>query len=87
MHFTIIKKIFDEANIAYPDDTWTWDTWREVAKKLTNKDKNIYGMAAPVTWQGGYYETLLQSGGAPFAEDGQSLVFLIKNDSWRTVLV
>lgn len=64
------KKIFDEANIAYPDDTWTWDTWREVAKKLTNKDKNIYGMAAPVTWQGGYYETLLQSGGAPFAEDG-----------------
>jgi multiple sugar transport system substrate-binding protein len=64
------KKIFDEAGVAYPDDTWTWDTWLEVAKKLTNEEKGIYGMATPVTWQGGYYETIYQNGGEPFKDNG-----------------
>jgi multiple sugar transport system substrate-binding protein len=30
------KNLFDEAGVAYPDDTWTWDTWLEAAKKLSN---------------------------------------------------
>lgn len=64
------KKIFDEAGVAYPDESWTWETWSDAAKKLTNKEKDIYGMAASVEWQGGYYETLLQSGGQPFINDG-----------------
>lgn len=64
------KTMFDEAGIAYPDDTWTWDTWKDVAKQLTDTDKGIYGMAIPPTWQGGYYETIYQNGGAPFIEDG-----------------
>ena len=64
------KKLFDEANIPYPDDTWTWDTWRETAKKLTDKEKKVYGMAAQIEWQGGYYETILQNEGEPFIEDG-----------------
>lgn len=29
------KNIFDRENIPYPDETWTWDTYFEVAKKLT----------------------------------------------------
>lgn len=64
------KKIFDEAGIAYPDDTWTWDTWREVAKELTDTEKGVYGMAIPPTWQGGYYETIYQNEGSPFSADG-----------------
>ena len=64
------KTIFDEAGVDYPDESWTWDTWMETAEKLTNKEKDIYGMSAPLTWQGGYYETLLQSGGQPFTDDG-----------------
>lgn len=64
------KTMFDEAGIAYPDDTWTWDTWRDVAKQLTNTDEGIYGMAIPPTWQGGYYETIYQNGGSPFIENG-----------------
>ena len=30
------KNIFDEAGIAYPDETWTWDTFFETAAKLTS---------------------------------------------------
>lgn len=69
------KKIFDEAKMAYPDESWTWDTWKSAAEKLTNKEKNIYGMAAPVTWQGGYYETILQNGGSPFTDNGKKSGF------------
>ncbi|MDT2813377.1 sugar ABC transporter substrate-binding protein [Vagococcus carniphilus] len=69
------KKIFDDAGVAYPDDTWTWDTWLETAKKLTDEDKGIYGMATPVTWQGGYYETIYQNEGQPFTRDGKKSAF------------
>lgn len=69
------KKIFDDAGVAYPDDTWTWEKWQEVAKQLTDKDKGIYGMATPVTWQGGYYETIYQNEGQPFTDDGKQSAF------------
>ncbi len=32
------KKLFDEAGVSYPDETWTWDTFMEAAEKLTKKD-------------------------------------------------
>jgi multiple sugar transport system substrate-binding protein len=34
------KDLFDEAGVPYPDDTWTWETYRETAKKLTFDGKN-----------------------------------------------
>lgn len=38
------KQIFDDAGVPYPDPAnWTWDKYIETAKKLTNKDKGIYG--------------------------------------------
>lgn len=37
------KKIFDDAGVPYPKGEWTWDEYIETAKKLTNKDKGIYG--------------------------------------------
>lgn len=69
------KKIFDDAGIAYPDETWTWEKWQEVALALTDKEKGIYGMAVPATWQGGYYDTMYQNGGSPFTEDGKKSNF------------
>ncbi len=38
------KKIFDKEGIPYPDDTWTWDKFLEIAKKLTkiNPEKKYY---------------------------------------------
>ena len=32
------KDMFDEAGIAYPDDTWTWDDLYDAAVKLTKDD-------------------------------------------------
>lgn len=34
------KDIFDEAEVPYPDDTWTWEKYREVAKELTFEDED-----------------------------------------------
>ena len=58
------KTMFDEAGISYPDDTWTWDTFAEAAKKLTDKDKGQYGFASPAAYnQDGYYNLIYSMGG------------------------
>jgi len=31
--------LFDKAGVSYPDETWTWDTFLDAAKKLTKKVK------------------------------------------------
>lgn len=69
------KKIFDEAGIPYPDNTWDWNKLKEVAKKLTNKDKGVYGFAALMGNQGGYYDFIWQNGGHIISEDGKSVGF------------
>jgi multiple sugar transport system substrate-binding protein len=39
------KKMFDEAGIPYPDPNWTWNDFRETAKKLTKGSgaNKVYG--------------------------------------------
>lgn len=69
------KTLFKQAGINPPDDTWTWDTWRSAAKKLTNKSKGIYGMVLAPTYQGGYYDVIYQNGGSPFTKDGKKSAF------------
>ncbi|MCI8441646.1 MAG: sugar ABC transporter substrate-binding protein [Provencibacterium sp.] len=32
------KDLFDAAGVAYPDDSWTWDSYVEAARKLTRED-------------------------------------------------
>ncbi|MEG0900892.1 MAG: sugar ABC transporter substrate-binding protein, partial [Clostridia bacterium] len=65
------KEIFDNAGVAYPDNTWTWDTLRETAKKLTDPQKGIYGFGAPNDRQAGYLNFIYQNGGFSF-ENGVS---------------
>ena len=57
------KEIFDAAGVAYPDDTWDWAKLREVAIKLTDKEKGIYGLGLPNTDQSGYHNFIYQNGG------------------------
>ena len=38
-------KLFDEAGVAYPTDQWTWDDFRNAAKKINDPAKKIYGTA------------------------------------------
>lgn len=66
------KTMFDEAGIAYPDDTWTWDTLKDAAKKLTKPDKSQYGMCAGLHNQEGFYNFVYQNGGTIVTPDHKS---------------
>lgn len=66
------KTLFDEAGISYPDDTWTWDTLKDAAKKLTKDDGSQYGFCAGLHNQEGYYNFVYQNGGQIITEDKKS---------------
>jgi multiple sugar transport system substrate-binding protein len=61
------KKLFDEAGVAYPTDDWSWDDFRNAAKKLTDPATTTYGTAYSVsgsedtTWH--LWPLLWQQGG------------------------
>ena len=63
------KTLFDAAGVKYPDDTWTWSTLEQVAKKLTNPAKGIWGIAAALDNQENYYNTIYQNGGYVISSD------------------
>ena len=63
------KELFDAAGVAYPDDTWTWDTVRANAKLLTRDGH--FGIAAPLNRQEGFYNTIAQAGGKVISTDGK----------------
>lgn len=57
------KKMFDDAGIAYPDSSWTWEDLKTNAAKLTDKSKGTFGIAASQYGQENYYNTIAQAGG------------------------
>lgn len=64
------KTMFDEAGIAYPTADWTWDDFREIAKKLTKADGSQYGTAMkPGSDQESWYGTIYSYGGNVISED------------------
>ncbi|WP_374007518.1 sugar ABC transporter substrate-binding protein [Leifsonia sp. LS-T14] len=65
------KAIFDKAGVAYPTSDWTWDDFRSTAKKLTDAAAGVWGVAAPIDYQGGYYNTIFQAGGQVISKDGK----------------
>lgn len=68
------KDLFDEKGVAYPDDTWTWDTWMDAAEKLTDKSKGVYGMLAPADGQNFWYNLLWQNGTDIISKDGKKIL-------------
>lgn len=73
--YGITKKFLMKRGVPYPDDTWDWNKLKEVAKKLTDKDKSIWGYAALMGNQGGYYDFIWQNGGYIISDDGKSVGF------------
>ena len=49
------KDIFDEAGVAYPDDTWTWDDFLAAAEQLTVKDDSGQVTRYALGMEGGKY--------------------------------
>lgn len=65
------KELFDKAGLKYPDETWTWETLLENAKKLTDEENGVYGFGAPLTDQSGFLNFIYQNGGFEL-EDNKS---------------
>lgn len=64
------KTLFDEAGVDYPDETWTWETFADVAKQLTKEDKSVYGYGINTSNnQDSYYNIIYAYGGAVISED------------------
>jgi multiple sugar transport system substrate-binding protein len=74
------KKMFDAANVPYPDETWDWNKLVEVAKQLT-KDSNgdnktdQWGFYTETTDMENYWLSLVwQNGGDVLSADGKTSV-------------
>ncbi|MGK3950913.1 ABC transporter substrate-binding protein [Microbacterium sp. I2] len=65
------KALFDKAGVAYPTDEWTWGDVSAAAAELTDPATGVYGIAAPLNRQEGFYNTVAQAGGY-IVEDGKS---------------
>ena len=65
------KTIFDEMGVGYPDDTWTWDDFKDAAAKLTNDDHWGYAIA-PSNNQDSFYNAVYSMGGEIISEDKKS---------------
>lgn len=67
------KTMFDEAGIEYPDGSWTWDDFFEIAKKLTKEDGSQYGFAAnPANEQDTWMNMIYTMGGTVLKDDNTS---------------
>ncbi|WP_371534892.1 sugar ABC transporter substrate-binding protein [Streptomyces sp. NBC_00466] len=66
------KKLFDAAGVKYPDDTWTWKTVQDAARKLTDVSRKQYGILAPPFGQENFYDTIFQAGGSVISADRKS---------------
>ena len=74
------KEMFKNAGLQEPNADWTWDDLRNAAKKLTNADKNIYGLDLPVYDKNGGYTWnwmpfLWTNGGDFLNEDRTKAIF------------
>ncbi|QNK39104.1 ABC transporter substrate-binding protein [Caproicibacter fermentans] len=61
------KTLFDKAGLKYPDETWTWDTLYNAAKKLTKN--GVYGILTPLHNQEGFYNFIYQNNGKVISDD------------------
>ncbi len=66
------KKIFKDAGVPYPKAPWTWDDYVATAKKLTSKEKGIYGSYFVLDWEYYFYMIARQRGISGYKADGSS---------------
>ena len=66
------RSLFDAAGLEYPADDWTWDDFQETAAALTDPGAGVWGVAAPLDYQGGYYNSIYQAGGQVISDDGKT---------------
>lgn len=73
------RELFDAAGLEYPDESWTWDDFRDAAAALTDPATETYGYGYSVsgseetTWQ--FWPHLWQHGGTIYDEDTLEATF------------
>jgi multiple sugar transport system substrate-binding protein len=73
------KKLFQQAGVALPNASWTWQDFRTAAKELTNPSTNTYGWAyindgsEDTVWR--YLAMLWQAGGSLLNSDNTKPAF------------
>ncbi|RKX79228.1 MAG: sugar ABC transporter substrate-binding protein [Spirochaetes bacterium] len=62
------KDLFDQAGVGYPKEDWTWEEAIVAAKKITNREKGIWGLNSGIQfWE--FYKKVAQNGGSLFNEE------------------
>lgn len=62
------KDLFDQAQIAYPDDSWTWVEVDAAAEKIKALGDDYFGIIQPIqTWE--FFKVVQQNGGSLLNED------------------
>lgn len=67
------KDLFDQAGVAYPDATWTWENLTDAAQKLTDADAGVWGFASTLEDQSNYWNFIYQNDGSVLSEDGSTV--------------
>ena len=57
------KTLFDEAGVEYPNENWTWDDLLSAAHDLTDSEKGVYGLNAPLNTEENLFNYVYQNGG------------------------
>lgn len=64
------KALFDENGLKYPDWGYTMQQWLEDSRKITKRDKKIFGAAMPTRiWRAEFFAF----GAKPFSDDGKTV--------------
>ena len=69
------REMFDQAGVAYPDESWTWDDLTEASAAIHEKTGK-YGFMAYADDQLGYWNFVYQAGGSILNEDKTAACFL-----------
>lgn len=63
------KDLFDSAGVEYPTADWKWEDELEAAKKLTDKNNQVWGTYSPVTMNE-FFKVAAQNGGEVIDKNG-----------------
>jgi multiple sugar transport system substrate-binding protein len=65
------KALFDAKGVPYPKPGWTWEEFRDTARKLSDPQKKQYGFVVS-TWMPGWVMWLWNGGGEVLGPDGKA---------------
>lgn len=68
------ERLFDEAGLDYPDESWTWEDEQEAAEAINALGDDIWGHYQPVQFFE-FYKSLAQNGAEFFSDDGSEAIF------------